>query len=69
MHTEEKMEAFTRIPDKVRFGLEVRAMAIDILDDFWKLVMEIADEVSKERGVKFAFHENTMGMNKINEKI
>jgi hypothetical protein len=45
----------------VRFGLEVRAMAIDILDGFWKLVKEIADQVSNERGVKFCFYDNTIG--------
>jgi hypothetical protein len=37
-------------------------MAIDILDGFWKLVKEISDQVSAERGVKFCFYDNTIGM-------
>jgi len=63
VHTEEKMEAFTRIPDRVMFCLEVRAMAVDILDGFWKLIMEIANEVSNDRGVSFKFNENSLGCN------
>lgn len=47
--------AIAIIPGEVSFGLDMRSLSMETLEDFHNLMLQECEAISKERGVKFEF--------------
>ena len=60
MSTNADKHAMSRIPGECQFCLEIRSQSIDTLEAFYQLVRSEADNVSRDRGVSFAFDRRSL---------
>jgi len=60
MSTNPAEHAMSRIPGECRFCLEIRSQSIDTLEAFYQLTRSEADNIGRERGVKFGFDRRSL---------
>lgn len=60
MSTNADKHAMSRIPGECEFCLEIRSQSIDTLEAFYQLVRSEADNISRDRGVSFAFDRRSL---------
>ena len=60
VNTNAEEHAMSRIPGECRFCLEIRSQSIDTLEASYQLIRSEADNVSRDRGVSFAFDDRSL---------
>ena len=60
VNTNPEEHAMSRIPGECKFCLEIRSQSVDTLEAFYQLMRSEADNVGRERGVKFNFDRRSL---------